>query len=206
MALKSTWNPWGCKTARVQLLLRPNFYLLDINRQLGLLCTQWLKLVQVSPTPFLLLASFLPILQKNIQIAVKQVYCYLQGTKSLSLTCRREGELKLVGYTDSNWGGDKETRRSTSGYVFTLAGELISWSSWRQITINFLSTGEMIADGLTKPLTPVKFKQFLSQLGLNWVCSSYLSLHSIWGGVILSLLRVAARKCVKIVFQSSEIF
>ena len=75
------------------------------------------------------LSKFSANLSKEYTGAVKGVYCYLQGTKSLSLTYRRDYKLKLVGYTDSNWGGDKETRRSASGYVFTLAGALISWSS-----------------------------------------------------------------------------
>ncbi len=45
--------------------------------------------------------------------AVKRIYRYLQRTKSLSLIYRGDCELKLVGYTDSDLGGDKETRRST---------------------------------------------------------------------------------------------
>jgi hypothetical protein len=46
------------------------------------------------------------------------------------------GELRqLVGYTDADWAGDPETRRSTSGYIFNIGSGAISWSSKRQPTV-----------------------------------------------------------------------
>jgi hypothetical protein len=39
---------------------------------------------------------------------------------------------KVVGYSDSDWAGDVTTRKSTSGYVFKMAGGAISWSSRKQ--------------------------------------------------------------------------
>ena len=50
---------------------------------------------------------------------VKKVLRYLQGTKGLMLTYRKSESLQLVGYSDSNYAGDD--RKSTLGYVFTLA-------------------------------------------------------------------------------------
>ena len=50
---------------------------------------------------------------------VKKVLHYLQGTKSLMITYRRSDSLHIVGYSDSDYVGDD--RKSTSGYVFTLA-------------------------------------------------------------------------------------
>ena len=46
-----------------------------------------------------------------------------------------------MGYTDSDWCGDKVDRRSTSGFVFLLSGAPISWSSRKQDVIA-LSTCE----------------------------------------------------------------
>ena len=48
--------------------------------------------------------------------------------------------LNLHGYTDSDYAGDKETRRSTSGYCFLAAGGLISWKSARQTGVTLSST------------------------------------------------------------------
>lgn len=70
--------------------------------------------------------------------ATKRIMRYLRGTRKLELTFR--GDLKpLVGYTDSDWAGDLETRRSTSGYLFNIGSGAISWSSKRQPTVSLSS-------------------------------------------------------------------
>ena len=53
---------------------------------------------------------------------------------NLQLTFR--GSLTaLTGYTDANWAGNQDTRRSISGFVFNLGSGAISWSSKRQPTV-----------------------------------------------------------------------
>ena len=70
--------------------------------------------------------------------AVKRVFRYIQGTLSMSLVFR--GSIQpLVGYTDSDWARDPDTRRSTSGYVFNLGSVAVSWSSKRQPTVSLSS-------------------------------------------------------------------
>jgi hypothetical protein len=57
--------------------------------------------------------------------AVKRIFSYLRGTIDLQLTFR--GELTdLVGYSDSDWGGDPATYRSTAGFVFNIGSGAIS--------------------------------------------------------------------------------
>jgi hypothetical protein len=51
------------------------------------------------------------------------------------LTYERLDSLKIVGYLDSNYVGCLNTERSTSDYVFKLAGGDISWSSFKQSVI-----------------------------------------------------------------------
>lgn len=80
--------------------------------------------------------------------AVKRIFRYLKGTKHLQLTYR--GNLQpLSGYTDSDWAGDHDTRRSTSGYLFNIGSGAISWSSKRQPTVA-LSTCEAEYTGQTQ--------------------------------------------------------
>ncbi len=63
--------------------------------------------------------------------ALKRVFRYLRGSSTFVLAYK--GELQpLVGYTDADWGGDPQTRRSTSGYLFNIGSAAISWSSKRQ--------------------------------------------------------------------------
>ena len=79
---------------------------------------------------------------------LKQIFRYLRGTSHWQLVFR--GALKpAVGYTDSDYAGDIETRRSTSGYVFNLGSGAISWSSKRQATVA-LSTCEAEYVGQTQ--------------------------------------------------------
>ena len=41
----------------------------------------------------------------------------------------------ILGYTDADWGGDTINRKSTSGYIFKLNGNIISWLSMQQKTV-----------------------------------------------------------------------
>jgi len=77
--------------------------------------------------------------QKNLGIeywkAVKKALRYLQGTKSLMLSYRKSDAHKIVGYSDADWAGCKDTRRYMSGYIFTLAGGAIWWRSLKQTIV-----------------------------------------------------------------------
>ena len=67
--------------------------------------------------------------------AVKKTFRYLQGTKDLMLTYRKTDALEIVGYSDADWAGCVDIKKSTSGYVFTLAGGAISWKSSKQTVV-----------------------------------------------------------------------
>ena len=71
--------------------------------------------------------------------AAKHILRYLSGTKNRGITFGG-GDLCIQGYSDSDWAGDKEQRKSTSGYVFMLNNGPISWCSKRQTTVALSST------------------------------------------------------------------
>jgi hypothetical protein len=71
---------------------------------------------------------------------VKWVLRYLRGTSNYSITYDGSSD-SICGYVDSYFAGDLDKRRSTSGYVFTLAGGPVSWMSKLQ-NIVALSTTE----------------------------------------------------------------
>ncbi|KAH9704345.1 hypothetical protein KPL70_011418 [Citrus sinensis] len=66
--------------------------------------------------------------------AVKHIMKYLKRTKNYMLVYSGD-ELIPVGYTDSDFMSDKDSRKSTSGYVFTLGSGAISWRSVKQSCI-----------------------------------------------------------------------
>ena len=60
---------------------------------------------------------------------------YLQRTKDYILTYRRSDSLEIIGYSDSDFVGCQDSKRSTSGYIYMLAGGAISWKSAKQTVI-----------------------------------------------------------------------
>ncbi|XP_047325431.1 secreted RxLR effector protein 161-like [Impatiens glandulifera] len=79
-------------------------------------------------------------------IVVKRVMRYLKRTKDFMLTYKKSDQLEIVGYSDSDFTGCQDSRRSTSSYIFMLAGGAISWKSVKQTLIaSSTMTAEFIA-------------------------------------------------------------
>uniref|UniRef100_A0A2N9J7I7 Integrase catalytic domain-containing protein n=1 Tax=Fagus sylvatica TaxID=28930 RepID=A0A2N9J7I7_FAGSY len=73
--------------------------------------------------------------------AAKKVMRYLQGTKDYMLMYRRTDNLEVIGYSDSDFAGCIDSRKSTSGYIFLMASGAVSWRSAKQ-TLTATSTME----------------------------------------------------------------
>ena len=63
---------------------------------------------------------------KEHWMAVKWILKFLRGTTSHAL-CFGGSSTILHGYVDSNMEGDKDSKRSTTWYAFTMGGTTISW-------------------------------------------------------------------------------
>ncbi|KAA3474202.1 laccase-2-like [Gossypium australe] len=59
--------------------------------------------------------------------AAKRVLRYVKGTLGYGVKFEKAEELKLVGYSDSDWAGSVDDMKSTSGYFFTLSSGVFSW-------------------------------------------------------------------------------
>ncbi|XP_031259537.1 secreted RxLR effector protein 161-like [Pistacia vera] len=74
-------------------------------------------------------------------IALKWVLKYVNGSLNVGLEyCKMTASLELVGFVDSDFAGDKDTRKSTTAYYFTLGGNCISWKSQLQPIVVLSST------------------------------------------------------------------
>ncbi|GAB2283721.1 hypothetical protein Dimus_039621 [Dionaea muscipula] len=119
--------------------------------------------------------------------ACKRILRYLKGTKSYGLWFPRAGScfptsdtaysaisttvddvLNIVGYCDSDWAGDVDERKSTTGFVFMVGSTAISWASKKQPIVALSSSeAEYVAAAtcvshalwLLKLLAELKIKQ-----------------------------------------------
>jgi len=73
--------------------------------------------------------------------AVKRIFRYLKGTSQFNLLYVKGKNEILSAYSDTDWAGDVNDRKSTSGYIFVLSGGAVSWKSRKQTCVA-LSTAE----------------------------------------------------------------
>ena len=72
--------------------------------------------------------------------AAKRVLRYLAGTTSYGIWFQKTEDFSLKGFSDSDWAGSVDDRKSTSGNCFILGTGAISWSSKKQATVALSST------------------------------------------------------------------
>lgn len=77
---------------------------------------------------------------KEHWLAVKWVMRYIKGTVDTKLSFKTKGEFVIRGYCDSDYGGDLDRRKSTTGMVFTAGGNTVSWRSSLQKVVALSST------------------------------------------------------------------
>jgi len=68
--------------------------------------------------------------------ALKRILCYVRGTLDLGLLLQPSSAAELTIYSDADWAGCPDTRKSTSGYAVFLGSNLVSWSSKRYNTMS----------------------------------------------------------------------
>ena len=96
---------------------------------------------------------------------VMQIFRYLAGTLELGITFKSNVTDELVGYTDSDWAGLKDGRRSTGGYAFLFSGGPVSHQSKQQATVALSSTEAEYMATTEAGKEALWIGQFLAALG-----------------------------------------
>ena len=68
----------------------------------------------------------------NMWTAAKRLLRYIAGTRLLGIVYDGAHALQPKGFSDSDWGGCKLQRKSTSGYAFVMAAGAASWKAKKQ--------------------------------------------------------------------------
>src|SRR5690606_21441822 len=94
---------------------------------------------------------------------VKRIFRYIRGTTMHGILYGTEKERELVMYSDADFGGDFDTRRSTTGYISVLGGGAVTWCSRRQSLVA-LSTAEAELISATEATKELLWLQILTSV------------------------------------------
>ncbi|PHU13601.1 hypothetical protein BC332_14806 [Capsicum chinense] len=75
--------------------------------------------------------------------STKRVLHYVAGIIDFKIWYSKIADFSLIGYSDSDWAGSMDNRKSTSGNVLSLGSEVISWSSRKQDVVAISSSEEV---------------------------------------------------------------
>jgi hypothetical protein len=98
-------------------------------------------------------------------IAVKRIIRYLAGTKEYGIHFSPTNEKGVHGFTDADYGGDSDGRKSTSGCIFLLHGGPISWFSRKQECTATSTTESEFVAGSEAAKEGTWIKSLLEEIG-----------------------------------------
>ena len=75
--------------------------------------------------------------------------------------------MRVLGYTDSDYAGHVDSRRSTSGYVFTFAGGAVSWMSRAQKCVALSTTEAEYVAATEGCKEAIWFDRLVGDLGIR---------------------------------------
>ncbi|KAF2319994.1 hypothetical protein GH714_021778 [Hevea brasiliensis] len=82
-------------------------------------------------------------------LATKRILRYLQGTINFGIFYKKGEKSELFGFSDSDFAGDPDDRKSTSEFVFMLGSGAVSWSSKKQQIVTLSTTEAEFVAGAT---------------------------------------------------------
>jgi histone deacetylase 1/2 len=95
--------------------------------------------------------------------AVKRILRYLRGTISLGLCISKSDSILVSVFSDADWAGCPDDRRSTGGFAVFLGSNLISWCARKQATVSRSSSTEAEYKALANATAEVIWVQTLLQ-------------------------------------------
>ena len=126
------------------------------------------------------LSRFMAAPKEGHLLAAKRILRYLKGTMNFGIFYKRSSDNTLKGYTDSDFAGDLDGGKSTSGYVFMMGDGAVAWSSKKQPIVT-LSTTEA-----------------------EYVAATACACQSIWMREVLNSIEEDLCKCVTVFCDNSS--
>jgi hypothetical protein len=99
--------------------------------------------------------------------AAKRILRYVRGTVQFGIHYSSGGTPLLVGFTDSDWAGDPDDRKSTIGYVFSLGSGPVTWACKKQQAIALSSAEAEYRATVNASQEALWLRQILSEFGFQ---------------------------------------
>eukprot|EP00253_Pinus_taeda_P028708 PITA_28708 len=94
-------------------------------------------------------------------------HLHFSRSSSLAIQGGAKAAPLLVGFTDSDWAGDPDDRKSTAGYVFTLGSGPITWACKKRAAISLSSAEAEYRGALEASKEALWLRQILSEFGFE---------------------------------------
>ena len=112
---------------------------------------------------------------------VKRILRYIKGTSDVAL-CYGGSDFVVRGYVDSDYAGDLDESKSTTGYVFTLASGAVSWVSKLQSIVATSTTEAEYVAATQASKEAMWLKMVMEELGhkqekISLFCDSQSAVH-----------------------------
>nr|GEX61223.1 ribonuclease H-like domain, reverse transcriptase, RNA-dependent DNA polymerase [Tanacetum cinerariifolium] len=111
-----------------------------------------------------LLSRFMQEPREQHMKAIRQVLCYVKGTKDYGITYKHNEGNKIHGFSDSSYGVNTQEEKGTTGIIFYYGESPISWSTQKQATVALSSCESEFITATAAATQALWLKRLISKL------------------------------------------
>ncbi|XP_068659151.1 secreted RxLR effector protein 161-like, partial [Aristolochia californica] len=115
--------------------------------------------------------------------SLERILRYLKGAPGRGLLYKKHGHFNIEGFSDADWAGSPDDRKSTSGYCTLVGGNLVTWKSKKQNVVA-RSSAEAEYRAMAHTVSEILWiRTLLTELGfykkgsMNLHCDNQAAIH-----------------------------